>query len=80
MFNPLVTNLEKLKDSELESKISELTKNYHIAARSGQGGVCGQIVALLNMYQEEQAKRQKAAMDSLLKKQNKTLDDLINID
>lgn len=80
MFNPLVTNLEKIKDAELESKIFELTKKYFIAAKSGQGTVCNQILSLLNMYQEEQAKRQKVHMDNLQKKQNKSLDDLINVD
>jgi hypothetical protein len=46
----------------------------------GQGGVCQQIMIILEMYKEEQARRNQAAMASTMKKQNKDLDDLINVD
>jgi hypothetical protein len=80
MFHPLLDNPAKIKDQELENKILELTKKYHTAARMGQGGVCQQIMIILEMYKEEQAKRNQAAMASTMKKQNKDLDDLINVD
>lgn len=80
MFHPLVPDLKKLKDSDLDSKIFELTKKYHIAARYSQPGVCDQILVMLDMYKVEQQKRQFAAAQNLIKKQDKDLDGLINVD
>ena len=79
MFHPLLENLQKIKDIELEAKITDLTKKHGIAARLGQGGVCNQIVSALETYKEEQHRRNFEAMQALMKK-NKNLDDLINID
>lgn len=80
MFNPLLGNLSKIKDSDLESKIQDLTKKYHIAARMGQGSICGQIIGLLESYKEELQSRQTKASQDLIKKQDKDLDDLINVE
>lgn len=80
MFHPLLEDPQKIKDAELESKILDLSKKYHIAARMGQGAVCSQIVLALDMYRAEQQRRQEENMKTLMKKQNKGLDDLINVD
>lgn len=80
MFNPLLGSLSKIKDADLESKIQELTKKYHIAARMGQGAICGQIIGLLESYKEELQTRQLKASQDLVKKQDKDLDDLINVE
>lgn len=80
MFHPLVADLKKIKDADLESKIFDLTKKYHIAARFSQPGVCDQILLLLDMYKAEQQKRQFEATQNLIKKQDKDLDGLINVD
>jgi hypothetical protein len=80
MFHPLVDNLKKLKDQELESKIIELSQKYNSAARLGQGGVCEQIIAILDMYREERSKRYKESFESTHKKDGQGLDDLINVD
>jgi hypothetical protein len=80
MFNPLVGDLSKLKDPELENKILELTKKYYSAMRLGMGGSAQQIIITLNMYKSELQKRQREAMETTIKKQDKDLDDLINID
>jgi hypothetical protein len=80
MFHPLLENPTKLKDQELENKILDLTRKYHIAASMGQGQVCQQVVIILETLKEEQRKRQQAAMQDGMKKQNKDLDDLINVD
>lgn len=34
MFNPLLSDLGKLKDQDIEDKITELMKKYTIAAKS----------------------------------------------
>lgn len=79
MYNPLLSDPSKLKDADLESKILDLSKKYHIAARMGHGAVCDQIISALNMYKEEQYRRQVEATQKIVKKQDKDLDDLINV-
>lgn len=80
MFHPLLENPSLLKDQDLENKIMDLSKKYHIAARLGQGGACQQIAIALETYQAEQQVRQRRQMQDTIKKQNGNLDDLINID
>ena len=79
MFNPLLGDISKLKNEDLENKITELMQKYSIAARSGQGQVCTQIVNILEYYKEEQTKRYLDANKKLIN-QNKNLDDFINVD
>ena len=80
MFNPLVGDPTKLKDQDLETKILDLSKKYSIAANMGHGMVCSQIITLLDMYKMELSRRQQESMKSAMKKQNRDLDDLINVD
>lgn len=79
MFHPLLENPRNLKDSDLESKIIDLSRKYHIAANMGQGSACQQIIIALEMFKEEQSRRQREATSTLIKKQDKGLDDLINV-
>jgi hypothetical protein len=78
MFNPLLADLSKVKNEEIENKINELMRKYMIAARSGQGIVCSQIGVILEAYKEEQRKRYVDANKKLV--QNKNFDDFINVD
>jgi len=80
MFHPLLDNPAKIKDQELENKILDLTKKYHTAASMGQGTICQQILLILEVFKEEQRKRQQEAIQNGMRKQNKDLDDLINVD
>jgi hypothetical protein len=80
MFHPLVSNPKDLKDVELDSKIAELNKKYFIACSMGQGAVAAQMAMIIEMYRAEQIQRQNASIDKLMKKQNKDLDGLINVD
>lgn len=79
MFNPLLPDLSKIKNDDLEIKISDLMKKYLIAANSGQGMVCQQISILLESYKEEQRRRYHEAQKKMAN-QNKNLDDFINVD
>jgi hypothetical protein len=79
MFHPLLANPGKLKDADLDNKINELTKKYYIAARMGQGGVANQIAIALEMYRTEQYQRQIDMTQKVAKKQDRDLDDLINV-
>lgn len=80
MFNPLLPNLKDIKDTDLDNKISELTRKYFIAARSGQGSLAQQVLITLESYKDEQRIRQIASQQALQQKQNKDLDDLIKVD
>jgi hypothetical protein len=79
MFNPLLPDLSKLKNEDIELKISELMKKYLIASQSGQGQVCQQIGVILDAYRQEQQFRYTQA-NKKLASQNKNLDDYINVD
>lgn len=81
MFHPLLDDPRKIKDADLENKILDLSKKYLIAARMGQGGVANQILMALDMYKAEQQNRQMAASQTVMKdRNNKGLDDLINVE
>jgi hypothetical protein len=81
MFHPLLENITKIKDQELENKIMDLTNKYHIAMRLGQGGVAQQIVITLEAYRSEQEHRRADSMKEIQARQKKQgLDDLVNVD
>lgn len=79
MFNPLLPDLSKVKNEDIDNKINELMKKLFIAARSGQGALCEQITVVLETYKEEQRRRHYEENKRLLS-QNKNLDDYINVD
>lgn len=79
MFHPLLEDPKKLKDQELETKILDLSRKYHIALRFGQGTVCSQIITILDVLKEELNKRQRTSLETA-NKNSKGLDDLINVE
>ena len=44
MFHPLVNDLSDIKDIDLENQINQLGRKYAIAAKSGNSGLCNQII------------------------------------
>lgn len=80
MYNPLISSPKNLKDEDLSATISELIKKYGFAAKMGQGHLCEQIAVAIKMYTEEQSRRQQDATANSIKKQDRNLDDLINVD
>lgn len=79
MFNPLLPNLGEIKETELENKISELTRKYFMALRTN-GWLAEQVLVSLEAYKYELRQRQVASQKSLMEKSNKDLDDLIKVD
>ena len=80
MFNPLLPDLSKIIDQDLDNNIFESTKKYSIAMRLGQGGVAQQIVLNLDAYKMEQNQRHVRAQQMLAEKSKDSgLDDLINV-
>jgi hypothetical protein len=79
MFNPLLEDLTLIKDVELESRMVDLNKKYSIALRTGNGMLAQQVAVVIEAIREETLRRQREATKKLLQKQNKDLDDLINV-
>jgi len=77
MFNPLVDSFDTITDSEIENKISELSRKYFIS-RNPQ--LQQQISTILEMYKQEMQSRQ-AKQKLKMQEQNgdNGLDNLINI-
>jgi hypothetical protein len=75
-MHPLIGDLSSIKDSELELKISELTRKYF---STHNFDLQHQISMALDTYKAEMAKRQAAAYDKMMNSRNKDLDKLINI-
>jgi hypothetical protein len=81
MFNPLLPDLVKLKDQDLESKISDLSRKYFIALKLGQGLAAQQLALNLDAFKMEQQRRQLQSSQDLAKKtQDGGMEDLINVD
>lgn len=79
MFHPLLPSLTEIKEADLEIKIADLSRKYQIAARSGDGGLCSQIIMALDEYKAELQRRMLDRSKVSLKNQDKDLDDLINV-
>jgi len=76
-MHPLAGDLVNLKDSEIDGKISDLTKKYFMTPNPG---VRSQISSLLDAYKDEQRKRQQIALKKLMdNNKDKGLDKLINV-
>jgi hypothetical protein len=75
-MHPLIGDLSSIKDSELELKISELTRKYF---STNNFELQQQLAMALNTYKAEMAKRQAAAYDKMMNTRNKDLDKLINV-
>jgi len=77
MFNPLVDNFDDLTDSEVENKITELSRKYFIS-RNPQ--VQQQISTILEMFKQEmRARRAKQQLKEREQNGENGLDNLINI-
>ena len=75
-MHPLVTDLNSMKDPELESKINDLTRKYFMTYNPG---IQAQIVAVLDSYKEELDKRRRLDYEKMMNTRDKGLDKLINV-
>jgi hypothetical protein len=74
-MNPLIS-VGSLKDSEIEEKIQELGRKYFMTHNADMRM---QIASVLNIYKEELGNRRAAAWEKQFQKNNKGLDNLINV-
>ncbi len=75
-MHPLIGELSGLKDSEVEAKLSELTRKY-FATQNFE--LRNQIAMVMDTYREEMAKRQRIAYEKMMSNRNKDLDKLIKV-
>jgi uncharacterized protein YbjQ (UPF0145 family) len=75
-MHPLTGDLSSLKDSEIESKVQDLTKKYFMTYNSE---LQQQISNMLNDYKEELSKRRQHALSKLMKSADKNLDNLVKV-
>lgn len=75
-INPLVDDLSKLKDAEIENKIQDLSKKYWL---SRNPEVKNQISVFLDIYREELSARRAKSWQQQYEKRNKDLDNLIQV-
>ena len=80
MYNPLLPDLSKLKNEDIDNKITELMQKYFTASKFGQGGVMQQIAVILEAYKDEQRRRQDEARKKLMQNQNQDLGEFIKVD
>jgi len=74
--HPFIENLTPLTDSELENKISEISKRYFMTQNTY---VREQILMVLSTYKEELENRRSELWNKTMENTNKGLDKLINI-
>jgi hypothetical protein len=75
-MHPLIGDLSNLKDNEVETRLSELTRKYFA---TNNFELREQLVMVLNTYKEEMAKRQQRAYEKMMSNRNKDLDKLIKV-
>jgi hypothetical protein len=75
-MHPLIDELSGLKDSELESKINDLTRKYFMVRNPG---VQAQLIAVLDSYKEELNIRRQREYENMVNNRDKGLDKLINV-
>lgn len=79
MLHPLEGDLSQLTDSEVESKLQDLTRKFYQASRLGSQELLTQLSTFVTIYKEELRKRQAKALSN----NNVTNEDLgqfINVD
>jgi hypothetical protein len=75
-MNPLSPDLTKMKETELENKLQELSRRYFQTSNSS---VQYQITVLIDMYKYELSVRRAKQWQEQTQNLNKDLDNLINV-
>lgn len=80
MFHPFEGDLSKLKDSEVESKLQELTRKYYQASRLGNQELLTQLSTFVTIYRDEMRMRQARSLSPNNTVTNEDLGQFINVD
>ena len=75
-MHPLAEDFSQLKDAEIETRVSELSKKYW---QSSNPALQNQISMFLDLYNEELKSRRAKAWQQQYQNRDKGLDKLINV-
>lgn len=75
-MHPLIGDLSSFKDSELESKLNDLTRKYFTTHNFD---VQRQMSMVIDSYRDELTMRKRKEYEKMMQTRNKDLDKLINI-
>lgn len=75
-MHPLSPDLSKMKETELETKLQELSKRYF---QTSNASVQYQITMLIDMYKQELSVRRAKQWQEQTQNLDKDLDNLINV-
>jgi hypothetical protein len=75
-MHPLAEDFSQLKDAEIESRVSELSKKYW---QSSNPALQNQISLFLDLYNEELRSRRAKLWQQQYQNRDKGLDKLINV-
>jgi hypothetical protein len=75
-MHPLSPDLSKMKETELETKLQELSKRYF---QTSNASVQYQITMLIDMYKQELGVRRAKQWQEQTQNLDKDLDNLINV-
>lgn len=80
MFNPLVENLSKLTDQQLEQKITEITRKYAILRGMQNYALMQQAAVILDMHRQEFMNRMQKKQEDIEKQQNPNVNPFSSLD
>jgi hypothetical protein len=75
-MHPLAEDFSELKDAEIETRVSELSKKYW---QSNNPSIQNQIALFLDLYNEELKSRRAKLWQQQYQNRDKGLDKLINV-
>jgi hypothetical protein len=75
-MHPLAEDFSQLKDTEIETRVSELSKKYW---QSSNPSIQSQISMFLDLYNEELRSRRAKMWQQQYQNRDKGLDKLINV-
>lgn len=78
MYHPLLTDPKTLKDIDIQSKISDISAKYNIAARMGNIELCQQMSLIIEALQIELSERATSRSRKIVN--NTPLDKLVKTD
>jgi hypothetical protein len=76
MIHPLAEDYTKLKDTEVESRIQDLSRKYF---QTQNPLVKQQIAVFIDIYKTEMSARRAKAIEQMYQKRDKDLDSLIKV-
>ena len=80
MFNPLVENLSKLTDQQLEQKITEITRKYAMLRGMHNYAMMNQVGVILEMHRQEFMNRIQRKQEEIEKQQNPSVNPFSSLD